>query len=118
MLPFLLVALVANCYMLFWDIYMDWNLGRISSVNFFLRDKLIYPKWFYYMSITINSFLRFTWITSIVPVNINPEDLNFSLSILEIYRRGQWSLIRIENENTNNPEKYRTVFEIPELPLD
>jgi hypothetical protein len=40
------------------------------------------------------------------------------LGILEIYRRAQWSLFRLENENINNYEKYRTVLEIPRLPKD
>jgi hypothetical protein len=35
-----------------------------------------------------------------------------------VYRRTQWTLFRVENENANNPEKYRTVLDIPELPLD
>ena len=48
-----------------------------------------------------------TWIT-----------LSFMLSILEAYRRIQWSMFRIENENTNNPEKYRAILDIPELPLE
>jgi hypothetical protein len=40
------------------------------------------------------------------------------LGIMEIYRRAQWSLFRLENENINNYEKYRTVLEIPRLPKD
>ena len=38
------------------------------------------------------------------------------LSLLEIIRRIVWCIIRIENENTTNPEKYRTILTIPELP--
>ena len=37
-------GVVSQSYMLFWDIYMDWNLGRVTSKNFFLRDKIVYPK--------------------------------------------------------------------------
>lgn len=39
---------------------------------------------------------------------------NFVLSILEVYRRSQWSLFRVENENANNPEQYRAILEIPD----
>ena len=38
------------------------------------------------------------------------------LNVLEVYRRIQWSIIRIENENNTNPEKYRDILTIPELP--
>lgn len=37
------------------------------------------------------------------------------LSLAEAYRRAQWSLFRVENENVNNFEKYRVVLEIPKL---
>jgi hypothetical protein len=119
---FLIIGLVANSYMLFWDLYMDWNLIRsFKKNNFFLRDKIVYPKWMYYTAVFTNSILRFTWLTSLPTANnfialyISDEMKVFYLSILEIMRRTQWSLYRIENENTNNPEKYRAVLEIPEL---
>jgi septin family protein len=34
---------------------------------------------------------------------------------IEALRRTQWALIRIENENVNNFERYRTVLQIPEF---
>ncbi len=117
---FLISGIVANSYMLFWDIYMDWNLARSFKKNFFLREKIIYPKWMYYTAIVLNSLLRFTWLSSLPGVNLGLSDevKFFIVACLEIYRRTQWSLFRIENENTNNPEKYRTILEIPKLPYD
>jgi len=117
---FLISGCVANAYMLFWDIFMDWNLARNFSNNFFLRDKIVYPKWMYYFAILTNSILRMTWLTSLPGVNLYVDDeiKVFLLSVLEIYRRSQWSLFRIENENTNNPEKYRTILDIPKLIID
>jgi hypothetical protein len=117
-LVFITIALTATLYMLFWDIYMDWNLARFPSKNFFLRDNITYPKYMYYWAIVINTFLRFTWTTSLFYMPIDDESKNFLLSICEVYRRTQWTLFRVENENANNPEKYRTVLDIPELPLD
>jgi hypothetical protein len=35
--------------------------------------------------------------------------------VLDGYRRAQWALIRVENENVNNFEKYRTFLEVPEV---
>jgi hypothetical protein len=115
---FITVACVSTAYMLFWDIYMDWNLGRLNSTNFFLRDKLTYPKWWYYGAIITNSILRFTWVINLFGIPVGDETKIYVLSILEVWRRTQWSLFRVENENTNNPEKYRNVLDIPELPLD
>ena len=35
------------------------------------------------------------------------------LSVLELWRRYCWSLLRIENEQVNNLEKYRDITEMP-----
>jgi hypothetical protein len=35
------------------------------------------------------------------------------LCLGELFRRGQWAIIRLENEQVNNLEKYRTFLEIP-----
>lgn len=35
-------------------------------------------------------------------------------ALVEGFRRAQWALIRIENENVNNFERYRNVLQIPE----
>ena len=119
---YLPTAVLATSYMLFWDIYMDWNLGRFDSKNFFLRDKIVYPKWMYYSAIVINSILRLTWIISFPAIGgllpMGEETKVLILSLFEVYRRTQWSLFRVENENTNNPEKYRTILDIPELPIN
>ena len=37
------------------------------------------------------------------------------IGVLELFRRWQWSLIRIENEQVNNLEKYRHILDIPEV---
>jgi hypothetical protein len=116
----IVVGLINTGYLLFWDVHMDWNLGYINSKNFFLREKLLYPVFFYYVAIVLNFFLRFTWLCNFyIPSELMREEFKiFLFSVLEIYRRTQWSLFRVENENQNNFEKYRTFLEIPELPVD
>lgn len=37
------------------------------------------------------------------------------MAFIEAMRRTQWALLRIENENVNNFEKYRNVLQIPEF---
>jgi hypothetical protein len=46
------------------------------------------------------------------------QGLYMLIGLGELYRRAQWSLLRVENENINNFEKYRVIMEIPSLPDD
>ena len=112
------MALFSTFYLIFWDYKMDWNLFNFGSTNLFLRDRLVYPKYFYYGALTINTILRFTWAIALLNFNMNKELEFFIYGFLEVYRRIQWSLFRIENENISNFEKYRNILAIPELPID
>ena len=100
---------------------MDWGLLRDKRL---LRSKILYPPIYYYFSSFTNFILRFVWILGFFPSYWWPDSfksvqgLTFTLALLEIYRRAQWSLFRLENEHINNYEKYRTVLEIPRLPKD
>ena len=107
------IACIATSYMIFWDIYMDWGLARKGSKNIFLRDNILYPPKYYYFAIIVNVILRLTWLNIFLEIK-NDEVKVFILSILEVYRRSQWSLFRVENENANNPEQYRAILEIPD----
>ena len=76
----------------------------------------MYPQGFYYFCIGINLVLRFFWAyTLLVPEDILEEGTLFLLAIAETYRRGQWALLRVENENVNNFETYRNILEIPKM---
>ena len=109
---------------------MDWGLLRGTKgglVNRLLRDKLKYPAWLYIFSAITNLILRFAWLLGLIapewwlprmPNMVNDYSmLFFVFSLAEAYRRAQWSLFRVENENINNYEKYRTIHEIPK-PID
>jgi len=113
LIPYLCIASFASTYMIFWDVYMDWGLARKNSKNMFLRNNILYPPIYYYIAILVNIFLRLTWLTILFDIK-NVEMKVLILSILEVYRRSQWSLFRVENENSNNPEQYRAVLEIPD----
>ena len=115
---YIIIAFIVNLYQLFWDVYVDWGLGRINSKNFFLRDTIVYPKEFYYICIILDALIRYSWICSFIHLNKKKYDewVNLFMAIIEIYRRIQWCIIRIENENTTNPEKYRAILTIPEIP--
>ena len=111
-------GLFATTYQLCWDVYVDWGIGRPEAKIFLLRDKIVYPKKFYYIAIILDGVIRFSWLLSFIDLNKNKFDewKNLFLTIIEVYRRIQWCIIRIENENTTNPEKYRTILTIPDLP--
>lgn len=42
----------------------------------------------------------------------------FLILSIEVFRRAQWAILRVENENCNNFEQYRTVLQIPEFDDD
>ena len=114
----ILVGILSQGYMLFWDIYVDWGLGRCGK-HFFLREKIVYPKFWYYGAMIIDAILRFSWTWNFISIDKKYDEWkNLIMAILEAYRRIQWCIFRFENEFWTNPENYRTIMAIPELPLD
>ena len=100
-----------------WGLFREWN--RKNDL-LFLRSRILYPKIFYYIAIIVNFLLRFIWFTSFISLGLDSivegEIKMLFFSVAEIIRRIQWCLLRVENENVNNLEKYRSVFDIPMLP--
>ena len=114
----IIIGILSQGYMLFWDIFVDWGLGRCGK-HFFLRDKIVYPKFWYYGAMIIDAILRFSWTWNFIKIDKEYDEWkNLIMAILEAYRRIQWCIFRIENEYWTNPENYRTILAIPELPLD
>ena len=62
------VAVLATLYSYGWDIFMDWGLMRGTKPGFkLLRDRLKFPKSYYYFSIATNLILRFSWLLTLIP---------------------------------------------------
>jgi xenotropic and polytropic retrovirus receptor 1 len=118
---FVAISLISTLYAFAWDLYMDWGLLRSKEAGKFgLRSKILLPSWFYYYSIVTNFFLRFTWVLPLFASQmpawvLNTQVLIGILCLAEGYRRAQWAIIRLENEQINNFEKYRTFLEIPAI---
>ena len=109
-------GIIQSLYQYFWDIYVDWGLGQFQSYNCTLRDKIVYPKKFYYFSILFNFIFRFNWLLLLISCSQAYQDYKIlSFSSSEIIRRVIWCIIRIENEAINNPEDYREILVIPGL---
>jgi hypothetical protein len=113
------IGAISTCYNLFWDIYLDWGCGRKNNLHFFLREKLTYPQVSYYLAIMYDIIIRTTWTWNFIHIKSSlSEWKNLLTCTLEVIRRGVWVLIRVENENLSNPENYRTILAIPDLPME
>lgn len=65
---YVLLYLFSTIYSFTWDITMDWGLMRGTKPGKkLLRDKIKYPKSFYYFSMITNFFLRFAWTLTLIP---------------------------------------------------
>ncbi len=116
------VHMWASLYSYAWDIYMDWGLLRSSEEGTYgLRSKLHFHRYFYYYAIVSDFIMRMFWIVPIFQLG-QPDSMfnNFQMMtmisiMVECLRRAQWSLIRVENEQVNNFEAYRTIPIIPPI---
>ena len=121
---FLIIHTLSSLYSYSWDLYMDWGLLRSKEPGKrFLRNKILLPPWFYYYAVVSNLILRFSWTLIYLPfvpswLHTTPHLLITVLAFAEGFRRAQWALIRLENEQINNFEKYRTILEIPPLKVN
>merc|ERR1719469_374669 len=116
--------MVKTTYSFIWDIYMDWGLFRSNErgdENRFLRPKINYHHSFYYWAIFSDFVLRYIWILFLFNYGTKDSSFNqlnimFALSVYaEGIRRAQWALLRVENEQNNNLEAYRTIPIIPPI---
>ena len=113
------IGSASTLYSLFWDIYLDWGCGRKNNNYIFLREKLTYPPVTYYLAIIYDIIVRTTWTWNFIHIKSSlSEWKNLLTCTLEVIRRAIWVLIRVENENLSNPENYRTILAIPELPME
>lgn len=113
---FITFAIINGVYTSFWDIYYDWSLGDPRAKHPFLRKELGYKKvWWYYVAIVIDPILRFNWILyTVIPLQLQHSAVtSFGVSLSEIFRRGMWSLFRVENEHCTNVGRFRASRDVP-----
>jgi len=109
--------ILSSLYSFFWDVYMDWGLGR-PEYNF-LGSRLMFPKRIYYYTvIVLDLFLRFMWVLTLVPPHSGarfelPNYLTALTMALELCRRAMWGFFRLENEHRCNTEGFRRVEFVP-----
>ena len=110
-------AIISSVYSYWWDIKKDWGLGDPKADSWMLRNNLIHSPLVYYFIMVSDAILRICWIVTISPasfgLNISPPFIALLFSALEVYRRFQWNIFRLENEFLNNCDKFRAVNVVP-----
>jgi hypothetical protein len=117
---FILFAFLNSTYCFVWDIAMDWSLCDPHAQHPFLRDILVFhPVWVYYAAMCLDVVIRFNWILFAILVNDIQHSavLSFFIAFSEIWRRGMWTVFRVENEHCANVHMYRALRDVP-LPYD
>jgi len=125
---------IGSCMKVVWDFYFDWGLFRRTKKEspLFLRDKITYPRWFYYIAMLYDLFALFFWVVVIKYYysmvgehhELNVPELQFFDNVMWItwlelivvsVRRTIWVLIRLENEFFNNFESFRDIQTVPPI---
>jgi hypothetical protein len=117
---FITFAIINSIYCSIWDVVMDWSLGDPYAKHKFLRPMLGYKKvWMYYAAMIIDPILRFNWIPyAVIPLQLQHSAVtSFVVALTEVFRRGMWTLFRVENEHCTNVGRFRASRDVP-LPYE
>jgi len=111
---------VATVFSFIWDLKRDWSVAQYNVKYTLVRNTKLYPQVWYYFGMITNCIMKVMWTLTISPTVVeklvNPELFNTFIAAVEIYRRGQWNIFRLENEQINNIEKFHVLADVP-LPL-
>ncbi|KAJ7269846.1 EXS-domain-containing protein [Mycena rebaudengoi] len=100
-------------YALVWDFLMDWSIFRPHARNLLLRQDLLYSQPLYYFAIASNTVIRFLWVLYIPRKGPDMMLRSSFVGFLEVLRRWQWNVYRLENEHLGNVDQYRVTREVP-----
>jgi len=109
--------IASSLYSFWWDVYMDWGLGRREDG--FLGPRLMFPRRsYYFMVISADLVLRFMWVLTLIPPQSGaqfelPAYLSAISMTVELFRRTIWSFFRLEHEHRQNTEGFRRVNVVP-----
>ena len=99
---------------------MDWSLLNYYAHYPFLRENLgyKYPS-MYYTAMVLDPILRFNWIFYAIYSDDLQHSalLSFFVGLSEVFRRGLWTLFRVENEHCTNVGRFRASRDVP-LPYE
>ncbi|QPG97235.1 hypothetical protein C2857_006005 [Epichloe festucae Fl1] len=109
-------SVINGVYVSIWDLFMDFSLLQTDARHWALRDILaLKRRWPYYSIMIVDPILRFAWIFyAIFTHNTQHSTMaSFVVSLVEILRRGMWSLFRVENEHCANVSQYKASRDVP-----
>jgi len=67
----------------------------------------------YYLSIVTNILIRFIWVIYLPTGGPIAPIRSFIVALLEVLRRCQWNIYRLESEHLGNMDQYRVTREVP-----
>lgn len=85
-----------------WDIKMDWTLPKFITLRHG-RKKMIFKQYFYHIAILTNLVLRFWWLWVVLGNYSKYVFFDGELQYLEIIRRAQWVIFKLESEYVSRP---------------
>lgn len=108
------VHIGSQIYAYVWDVLMDWGWIRGKD-----RGTLFKSMTPHLVAMVFDLAARMFFIPAAVSIQpiIGPDNMFIIQACLEIFRRAMWSIFRLENENLNNLETYRTVDFVPHVVL-
>lgn len=95
---------------------MDFSLLQTQARHRGLRDILaLKSRWVYYTIMVVDPFLRFSWILYAIFTHNTQHStvVSFVVALMEIFRRGIWALLRVENEHCANVAQYKASRDVP-----
>ncbi|KAK4147228.1 uncharacterized protein C8A04DRAFT_34420 [Dichotomopilus funicola] len=113
---FIAFATVNAVYCSIWDLFMDFSLLQAGAHRRLLRNiTAIRPVWIYYAIMIIDPILRFSWIFYAIFTHRTQHStiVSFLVGLAEVFRRGMWTLLRVENEHCANVAQYKASRDTP-----
>ncbi|RFU76790.1 signal transduction syg1 [Trichoderma arundinaceum] len=113
---FIAFSTINGVYTSIWDLFMDFSLLQPQTRHTALRDILaLKHRWIYYVIMVVDPILRFSWIFyAIFTHDLQHSTIvSFMVSFTEVFRRGIWSLLRVENEHCANVGQYKASRDVP-----
>ena len=113
---FITFATINAVYCSIWDLFMDFSLLQANARRKLLREiTAIQPVSTYYVIMVVDPLLRFTWIFYAIFTHDTQHStiVSFMVAFAEVFRRGIWALLRVENEHCGNVAQYKASRDTP-----
>ncbi|KAK3945161.1 EXS family-domain-containing protein [Diplogelasinospora grovesii] len=117
---FITFAAINAVYCAIWDVFMDFSLLQSHARHPLLRDvTALKSVWPYYVAMVVDPILRFSWVGYAIFTHNTQHStiVSFIVSLIEVTRRGIWTIFRVENEHCANVAEYKASRDTP-LPYD